>query len=128
MEIENEVKVFTARSSRQPTDEQFLELENTIRELRAKYCRDQSVCNDGGSVASSSGSQGKETTRGSNASSRMEVSEHNVQRVGTQIEIGKKVVINADTAAVVRVAELSERAAGSVAVVISEETLMRPAR
>lgn len=67
MEIEDEVKEFTARSSRQPTDEEFLELENTVRELRAKYCRNEGGCN--GSVASSD-SRGKGTTRGSNNSSR----------------------------------------------------------
>lgn len=82
MEIEDEVKQFAARSSRQPTDEEFLELENTVRELRAKYCRDDGGGN--GSVASSN-SRGKGTTRGSNNSSTR-VSENVVQSRDADID------------------------------------------
>lgn len=57
-EIEDEVKAFTARSTGQPTDQDFLELENNVRELRTKYCKSGSVASkkDGDcSVASSVG-------------------------------------------------------------------------
>ncbi|CAN0530872.1 unnamed protein product, partial [Ectocarpus sp. 12 AP-2014] len=39
LEIEEEVSAFTARTSRQPTDDEFLELENAVRELRSKYVK-----------------------------------------------------------------------------------------
>eukprot|EP00903_Cladosiphon_okamuranus_P005407 g5395.t1 len=38
-EIEEEVSAFTARTKQQPKDDDFLELENAIRELRAKFVK-----------------------------------------------------------------------------------------
>lgn len=38
-EIRDEVAKFAARSRRQPTDDEFLDLENTVREIRAKYSK-----------------------------------------------------------------------------------------
>lgn len=52
-EIEDEVKAFTARSTGQPTDQDFLELENSVRELRVKYCK------SGGSVTSRQDGEGR---------------------------------------------------------------------
>eukprot|EP00752_Nemacystus_decipiens_P001813 g1751.t1 len=63
-EIEDEVSAFTARTKQQPTDDEFLELENAIRELRAKYIK-----NGRGSEMSSRGSDGS-GRRGSAASGR----------------------------------------------------------
>lgn len=63
-EIEEEVSAFTARSNQQPTDDEFLELENAIRELRAKYIK-----NGRGSEIGSRGSGGS-ARRGSAVSGR----------------------------------------------------------
>lgn len=71
-EIEEEVKAFTAARSgrRPPTDEEFLELENTVRELRAKCSKgggggdDGNRAGDGEDGGGSRGGSGKES-RGS---------------------------------------------------------------
>lgn len=63
-EIEEEVGAFTARTKQQPTDDEFLELENAIRELRAKYIK-----NGRGSETGSRGGDGS-GGRGSAASGR----------------------------------------------------------
>ncbi|CAN0346919.1 unnamed protein product [Pylaiella littoralis] len=57
-EIEEEVAAFTARTSRQPTDEEFMVLENTIRDLRAKYVKNGDGGGGGGRGGSSTGSRG----------------------------------------------------------------------
>lgn len=49
---------FTARTSRQPTDDEFMVLENTIRELRAKYMKNGGGGGDSGRGGSSMGSRG----------------------------------------------------------------------
>lgn len=61
LEIEEEVSAFTARTSRQPTDDEFLELENAVRELRAKYVK------RGGSGGGSGGATGSRGSRSSNS-------------------------------------------------------------
>ena len=65
-EIEEEVGAFTARASSQPTDDEFLVLENTIRELRAKYVKNGG--SRGGSAAGSRG--GSDGGRRGSAASR----------------------------------------------------------
>lgn len=42
-EIREEVKAFTSRSTGPLSDEEFLELENSVREIRAKYGRASSL-------------------------------------------------------------------------------------
>lgn len=61
-EIDEEVSAFVAHTKQQPTDDEFLELENAIRELRAKYMK-----NGRGSETGSRGSDGS-GRRGSAAS------------------------------------------------------------
>lgn len=58
------MSTFTARTKQQPTDDEFMELENAIRELRAKYMK-----NGRGSETGSRGSDGS-GRRGSAASGR----------------------------------------------------------
>lgn len=82
-EIENEVKNFTNKSSHQPTDEEFLELESTIREIRANYCKDGSGfvagTEDGRASAGPSSGRNGDTTgssRVSEVSSQKSESKH----------------------------------------------------
>lgn len=93
-EIEEEVAAFTARTSRQPTDEEFMVLENTIRDLRAKYVKSGDGGGGGGRGGSSTGSRGSggggrtcSTASGgrggSSGSSKPEVSGNNVKRERT---------------------------------------------
>lgn len=53
-EIEEEVTAFTARTSRQPTDDEFMVLENTVRGIRAKYVKNGGGGDGGGSRCGSS--------------------------------------------------------------------------
>ena len=66
-EIEEEVKAFTARSTGQPTDQDFLELENNVRELRVKYCKsgDSVTSRQNGDDRAASSSGHREDTPGS---------------------------------------------------------------
>lgn len=70
-EIEDEVKAFTARSTGQPTDQDFLELENNVRELRVKYCK------SGGSVTSRQDGDG----RGASSSGQREATPGSSRKV-----------------------------------------------
>lgn len=57
-EIEEEVAAFTARTSRQPTDDEFMVLENTVRGLRAKYVKNGGGGGGDSRCGSSTGSRG----------------------------------------------------------------------
>lgn len=75
------MSAFTARTNQQPTDDEFLVLENAIRELRAKYTKNGrgsetgSRGGDGGGRRGSAASGGGSGTRGS---SKRGVSENTV--------------------------------------------------
>jgi len=86
-EIEEEVSAFTARASRQPTDDEFLVLENTIRELRAKY-----VKNGGNRGVSAAGSRGSsDGGRRGSAASRCSGTRSSSQRGVSERESGVQV-------------------------------------
>lgn len=68
LEIEEEVSAFTARTSRQPTDDEFLGLENAVRELRAKYVKRGGSGGGSGGATGSRGSRRSNSPRGSAAS------------------------------------------------------------
>lgn len=87
-EIEEEVSAFTARASSQPTDDEFLVLENTVRELRAKYVKNGG--NRSGSAATGSRGSSDGGRRGS-AASRGGGTRSSSQRGVSESETGVRV-------------------------------------